>query len=289
MAVLSLREVLPRVSSHRFGENPSATMKFVCTLDGPTSHLDIISAIGYSFGSPYPDGLLVCLEVNISEPDYFHAEVEYNFGIPDRDDQGFVENPLERPDVWSYTASTSTIPAETYYEGTGNTQIKPLTNTAGEQLFGVTTQTGELKVQITGNRATFDAALATSVVGCVNSDAYLGANPYTWQCNGISGKRASETVGDVVVWYWEVSVSLTYRARGWQAYLLNVGMNVRDSSGRLAPATVTSESGAKVRASMPVALAPNGQQYPDPSPEPDVLVRRLHPAVAFVPLFGVPS
>jgi tryptophan synthase beta chain len=46
MAVLSTREVLPRTFTHRFGESPTAEIKYHATTDGPTNTQTVLNAIG---------------------------------------------------------------------------------------------------------------------------------------------------------------------------------------------------------------------------------------------------
>lgn len=289
MAVVSLREVLPRTSEHKFGSTPSSVMKFVCTLDGPTTHTEMHTAIGYTFGSTHPEWpFMVCLAVNVNEPDYFHSEVEFTFGIPETKNQEVEENPLARLDVWSFSSGMSVVPVTYHYDGTGNATFKPASNTAGDPLHGVSTQIGEMKATIKGNRQTFDMAIATQVTGSVNNAAYLGAPPYHWQCQGISANKVAEVVGGATLRYYEVSVALVFRQRGWQARPLNTGLQVLDSSGKKTPATVTLENGKKARASSPVALTATGGQKSDGLP-PDALEWRVHPAYDFNTLFGVPT
>jgi len=61
MAVINYREVLPRTFSHRFGESPTAQIKVVATLDGPTNTQDVLNAIGIFHGAVHPEyAYLLC-------------------------------------------------------------------------------------------------------------------------------------------------------------------------------------------------------------------------------------
>ena len=306
MAVLSSREVLPRTHDNRIGSDPSAQRSFVCTTDGPTSSTELQQACGITQGQSHPEyAYLVALSSSSTEPDYFHAELTFTYGLmPDA--ALFNPNPLARPDVWSYSVSGATIPAETYYEdsqvgrnsaqcpGTVNPDgTVPLINSAGDPLMGVTTQVGELKATIKGNRPTFDTAQAIAAAGAINQDAYLFAQPYQWQCQGISGSPKTEAVNGETIKFWEIQVSLIYRQAGFIAKLFDTGYNVIDPIQGKIEATVKNSSGVFVPSSMPVALNEDGSQM-RPSPGGGgvcvrTISRRLHPTVNFNSFFGTPQ
>ena len=307
MAVLSSREVLPRTYDNRIGSDPSAQRSFVCTTDGPTSSGELQQACGILQGQSHPEyAYLVALASTSTEPDYYHAELTYTYGLmPDA--ALFAANPLARPDVWSYAVSGATIPAETYYDDSslgrtsgqcgGSTNpdgTVPLVNSAGDPLMGVTTQVGELKVTIKGNRATFNTSQAIAAAGAINQDAYLFAQPYQWQCQGISGSPKTEAVNGETIKFWEIQVSLIYRQAGFIAKLFDTGYNVIDpKTNRLQEATVLNKQGVYVPSSMPVALNEDGTQMMPSESGGGVCVRtirrRLHPAVNFNSFFGTPQ
>lgn len=298
MSVLSFREVLPRTFENRLGSNPSATRKFVCTTDGPTSVTDISSALGIPQGSPHPEATyLLALDASFTEPDTYHAEVSISYGMPAEagtTSQDWSPNPLARPAVWSYSTTGATIPVEDYYDGTGSGEgsLKPLVNSAGEPLLGVTTQIGELKVQIQVNRSSFDVGAAIAGTGAINAGPYLGAPAYYWQCQGISGQPQTEAVNGVQVRFWSITSNLVYRQRGWVAQLLDTGYNCKQPypPGGIGPCKVITEAGP-IDATMPMALNSDGTQA-EPGSDGKIEVRkierRLHPAVDFVAYFGTP-
>ena len=247
MSVISFREILPRTFENRLGSNPSATRKFVCTTDGATSVSDASTAIGIPQGSQHPEATyLLALDASFTEPDLYHVEVSISYGMPAEagtDSENWQPNPLFRPAVWSYSTTGSTIPVEDYYEGTGSGtgSLKPLVNSAGEALLGVTTQVGELKATIQVNRPTFDVGAAIAGTGAVNDSAYLGAPAYHWQCQGISGQPQTEAVNGVQIRFWSITANLVYRQRGWSAQLLDTGYNCIDSQGGLSPCKIYTE------------------------------------------------
>ena len=294
MSVISSREVLPRTFENRLGSNPSATRKFVCTTDGPTSVTDVSTFLNIPQGSPHPEATyLLALDASFTEPDPYHVEVTIAYGMPAEagtDSQNWAVNPLARPAVWSYSTTGATIPVEDYYEGTGS-ELKPLVNSAGEPLLGVTTQVGELKVTIQANRPTFDVGAAIAGTGAINDSAYLGAPAYHWQCQGISGQPQTEAVNGVQVRFWSITSNLVYRQRGWVAQLLDVGLNCITPEGGLGPCKVYGLDGPPVNASLPMALNEDGtQRLASGSGKIEIskLERRLHPAINFTAYFGTP-
>jgi len=294
MAVIGYREVLPRTGSHKFGEAPTAELKFVATVDAPTPTQTVVNAIGIFHGAVHPEfTFLKCNELSVTESDRHHVEVTYKYELPKQEDQD--PNPLARPDVWSFSTGGSQVPALSYYHGTGNNDVRPLQNTAKEYVEGLTTLEAEVRASIAGNRATFPLADAAAVTNCVNSAAYLGGAPYTWQCAGISGQQATEVVNDTEIRYWQITVELVYRRSGWNLLIPNVGWNYLDG-GELKRAWVWWDPGngtprEQIASSSPRALNAAGGLKAE-GQAPDILGNgaglRVHPAVDFSGYFGTP-
>lgn len=287
MAVLSYREVLPRTFQHKFGESPTAEMKFVVTLDQPTPTQDIINAVGYVHGSPHPEHpFMVMLQGSATETDYLHAEVTLSFEVPRYE---FEENPLSRPDVWQFSIGASQVPWLEYYHGAGNDDVRPLVNAAGDYIEGLTVLSPEIRATITGNRANFPLSTAAAVTNAINDSPYLGGAAYTWQCNGISGQQATEVVNDVEVRYWQISVELTYRKAGYIERIPHVGFHYI-SGGKKRRAWAWNEAGdEKIEATTPQSLTESGElKYPGADGQPEQLLRRPYPAIDFASYFGIP-
>lgn len=282
MAVLSYREVLPRTLQHRFGESPTAEMKFVVTVDEPTPTQHVINAVGYAHGASHPEyAFLRMLDGSVSDVDRFHAEVTLRFEVPKQED--FDPNPLARPDVWSFSTGGAQVPALTYYDG--NTQ-KPLVNSAKTYFEGLTTLEAEVRATVAWNRAVFPAGVAAAVTNCVNSEGYLWGGPHTWLCTGISAQQATEVVNDVEVRYWQGTSELVFRASTHNLLLPDVGFDYLQD-GERKRAWVKDENGEKVPASVPRALNPDGSLKGD-NEEPDILNRRIYREVDFSSYFGTP-
>ena len=301
MAVLSYRELLGRTFQHRFGESPTAEIRYALTLDDPnTSHQEMLNAVGIFHGSYHPEyTYLRCTEGSVSEndPDPWHATISYRYETPLRGNLEWEPNPLARPDVWSFSTGGAQVPALVYYEGIGNSNVLPLTNTAGDYFEGLTTEESEVRASISGNRQTFPLALAAAVTNSLNNAPYLGGAAYTWKCAGISAQQATEVVNDIELNFWSVTVELVYRQSGWQLLLPNIGWNYL-TGGDPAKASVyvrddapnSPTKGQDIPAANPQALDESGSlKYTGSSfGPPDILERRLNPAVDFSTYFGVP-
>jgi hypothetical protein len=287
MAVVSTRE-LGRSFSHRFGESPTAQIRIAFLLDGATPTQSIISSGGYVHGTPHPEyAYMLCTDGQVTESSAYQAEAVYSFATPAVGTAGFEASPLARDDVWSFSTSGVAVPTFRYYNGTGNADIKPLVNSAGDIIEGAQAIEGELRLTIAGNRATFPAANAIAVTGALNADSYLGAAPYQWQCLGISGQQTTEVVNGFQVTYWQVAAELTYKPSGYQLYLPNAGWNYLDG-GVLKRATVKGPppDNDDIPSANVVKLTAGGAIQT--SGDPIILQRRVNPAVNFATYFGTP-
>ena len=289
MAVLAFREILPRSFTHRFGESPTAEIRYHATTDGPTNTQTVLNTIGIFHGTTHPEfAYLLCTEGTVNELDRYHVEAVYRYEVPATGTSDAQANPLARADVWSFSTGGAAVPALAYYEGSGNADLRPLVNSAFDFFEGAMTDESELRASIAGNRAVFPIGLAAQVTNAVNSDAFLGAAAYQWKCNGISGQQQVEVVNDVEVKYWSVSVELSYRQSGWQLMLPNIGWNYLDAGEKKRAYVVgPPQDYEKIASSNPVALEANGG-IRSPGNAPDILYRPVHKEVAFQPLFGTP-
>ena len=286
MAVISYREVIPRTLSHRFGESPTAELKYTVTLDGPTPNQTVINAVGISHGAIHPEQpYLLMLDAQLVETDRHHVEITYKYELPKQ--QNLDANPLARPDVWSFSTGGAQVPALVYYSGSGNANRKPLQNSAKDFFEGLTVNEAEVRATISGNRATFPLALAASVTNSVNSSSYLGGAAHTWFCSGIGGQQASEVINGSELRYWQVTVELIFRASGHSLLLPDVGWNYIDGSEKKRVWVKDSVTAEKVASGSPRALTTAGAMKGD-TEEPDILTRRVYPETDFASYFGTP-
>jgi hypothetical protein len=289
MSILLSREVIPRTFSHKFGESPTAEIKYHVTTTGPVTTQAVLDFVGIKHGTAHPEyGYLLCSEGACTELDRFHVEVTYSYSVPAIGTQDSDPNPLARADIWSFSTGGAAVPALAYFHGSGNGDVRALVNSAFDFFEGAMTEESELRATISGNRAVFPVGVATQVTNAVNVDAYLGAQQYQWKCQGISGQQQVEVVNGVELKYWSVSVELAYRQSGWRLMLPNVGYNYLEGGKRERAYVLDPEDKTtKLPSSNPIALNENGS-IKSAGTAPDILYRRVHREVAFQPFFGTP-
>lgn len=288
MAVIASREVLPRTFTHRFGEAPVGERAFIVTTDAPTPSQTVINHIGIKFEDPHPEfGYLKMFDLSFNEIDRQHVEVVYKYELPKKD---FQQHPLSRPDVWTFSTSGSSVPFLFYYEGSGNNDVRPLVNSAGDFIEGLTVLAPEVQATISANRAQFPLATAANITNALNQDAYLGGEPYSWQCSGISGQQATEIINDGRVDYWQITTTLTYRRHGFIEKIPNVGWHYIDGGKKRKAWTWDNAGNEKVESASPQPLnASGGLLYPGGEGRPEQLERRPYPVVSFAQYFGTPN
>lgn len=292
MSVLSARELSARGFQHRFGETPTCERKFALTLDTPnTTTQEMLAAIGIFHGTPHPEyTYLLCLEGQVAEndPDPWHSTITYRYQAPERGTIEFDVSPIARPSVWSFSTGGAQVPALTYYDGSGNGNITPLINGAGDFFEGLTTEEAEVRASISNNRLAFPLAEAAAVTNAVNNAPYLGGAVHTWKCTGISAQQATEVVNEEEINYWQITVELVYRQSGWPVLLPHVGFNFLDGGVKKA-VYVQGPDGEDIVATNPQPLNSDGTlKFPGGGGTPDILTRRLHPEVDFSAYFATP-
>lgn len=228
MAVLSVREILPRTFSHKIGGSPEASTVWSATLDGPTSHSQILAAIGIYHGSPHPEhGNLSCDSIAVDEPDRFHATVSYSFGVPDPEDPENPEQPpWLQPDRWAFSTTNASVACMDHYIGVGNGNRRALTNTAGDAIFGLSKAEAELKITISGSRLALDLSSVKRYVNTINNAPWAGFPRHTVQCVGVSASPDRLEFQGNVIDFWQINVELLYRSSSHNLLLPNVGWNV---------------------------------------------------------------
>jgi hypothetical protein len=285
MGIVKVTELPTVTGSRKFGEPPTFQRKWVVEVDNPTtSQTDISNAPGVAFLAPHPEAYY-CLAMNVSVSNYnssrWHYEVTWDYELPKQ--QNVDPSPLARADIWKWSTGGLQVPALYYYDGT---TLKVLQNSAGDFFEGATVDISTLQASISGNRPTFDYAMATTVTNTVNSDTYLGAPPGSWKCSGISGQPAVEVVNEIETRYWQIEVTLEYRPDKWNLQLPNVGWNYLEGSTKKRVYVIDADSGDKVPSSNPQPLTSGGGLK---TGAPDIIERRVQKEVAFNQYFGQPT
>lgn len=169
MSVIAVTESPVVSASRKFGEPPTFQRKWIVEVNDPaTAQTEIVNSAGVVFLQPHPEADY-CLAMNVAVSNYsgsrWHYEVTWDYELPKQ--QNPDPNPLARPDIWKWTTGGLAVPALYYYDN--NDALQPLQNTAGDFFEGATTDISTLQASISGNRATFDYALATLVTNSINS------------------------------------------------------------------------------------------------------------------------
>lgn len=287
MSVHSWRE-LPRVVTHLIGESPEFERRFVATLNTPDTNANtVISTIACGHGTSHPEVAFArCYEVAVNEAyegnRYWH-EVVAKYRIPAADEQDVDLLPWLRPDVWKFQTQGVAVPALYYYDGT--TQ-KPMTNSAGDYIEGVTVDEAQQKVTIQSNRQNFPSALAAAVTNCVNESVYLGFAQDCVKVQGISGEQATEQVNGQEVRYWKITSELLCRQTGWSLLIPDVGFNFIEGGVRKR-AFVEGPDEEDLPSANPVPLDGSGGIKAAGS-LPAILTRRVYKRIAMSTYFGTP-
>jgi len=198
-------------------------------------------------------------------------------------------NPLNRPDVWSLSASGTVVDATTYYADANDT-VKQIVNTAGDPLRGLKRRQGEITLNVKGNRLDSPFALATGYVNRTNATAWADGAERTWLCTSVSAQQQTELVGDELIDYWSVSFSFAYRPETWSVQAPNVGLNERvTGNGTTVKRRITIDdgNGNLVPTSKPQPLDANGG-FAGVTAEADLLTFRVYKTADFAGYFGEP-
>lgn len=286
MSVIGVTELATVSASRKFGEPPVFQRNWVVEVNDPTTTLtECLAAVGVQALDPHPEAYY-CRAMKADGSNYngsrWHFQITWNYELPKQPNPD--TNPLARPDIWKWTTGGLQVPALYYYADDGT--LKALVNTAQDFFEGATTDISTLQASISGNRQTFDYGLAAAVTNSVNADTYLGGDPYTWKCSGISGQPAVEVVGEVEIRYWQVEATLEYRADGWPLQLPNVGWNYLDGGEKKRVFVKDPDTSERVPASNPQPLDSFGSYK---TGAPDILTRRVHRAINFDQYFGLPT
>lgn len=285
MSVHSWRE-LGRTATHLFGASPEFERRFVATLNDPdTSAAAVVAAIGCGHGTAHPElSEASCFELQVNEQfegNRYWVEVIARYNIAEQQDRDLL--PWLRPDIWKFQTQGVAVPALFYYDGT--TQ-KPMVNSAGDYIEGVTVDEAQQKVTIQSNRQAFPSVLAAAITNCVNDTTYLGFAQDCVKVQGISGERVVETVNNQDVAYWKITSELLCRQTGWNLLIPDVGFNFIQG-GQRKRAFVQGPDGEDIPSANPVPLNGAGAMVAAGS-LPTILTRRVYKRIAMSQFFGTP-
>lgn len=287
MSVHSWRE-LGRTGRQLIGESPEFERRFIATLNDPnTTIAAVVNAVGVTFNSPHPDvSHALCYDLQLNEQyegnRYWH-ELVAKYRIPEEEERDRGVLPWLRPDVWKFQTQGVAVPALFYYDGT--TQ-RPMTNSAGDYIEGVTVDEAQQKVTIQSNRQAFPSALAAAITNCVNDTTYLGFAQDCVKVQGISGERVAEDFEGAEVRYWKITSELLCRQTGWNLLIPDVGFNFIEGGTRKR-AFVEGPDGEDLPSANPVPLNGSGAMVAAGS-LPTILTRRVYRRITMSTFFGTP-
>ena len=289
MAVIAHYE-LPRKAEFRIGESPALERRFVCTLDNPgaTTVAECAAAVGVDIRNRHPEYFGVpCIGLSINEAyDESRYHVEFIASYEFTDDVLENVSPIARPDTWSFETQGVAVAAFYYYPQDGDNSTRaPLTNSAYDYFEGLTVDEAQTRVVISGNRATFPNALATTLTNTVNQLPWLGGAARTWKCMGIAGESARELVVTDVVNFWKITTTLMYRQSGWDLLLPDMGFNYLAGGQKRRVMTFDFENSEWVASPVPMGLNGSGAQT---FGAPAILTRRVFREINFDTYFGSP-
>lgn len=285
MSVNSWRE-LARVATHLIGASPEFERRFILTLNDPDTDASLmVSAVGAQHGAAHPEvSAAKCYDLEVNEGyegNRYWSELVARYRIPDTPDEDLL--PWLRPDVWKFQTQGVSVPALFYYDG--ETQ-KPMTNSAGDYIEGVTVDEAQQKITIQANRRDFPSALAAAVTNCVNESAYVGFSQDGVKVQGISGEPAVEQINGVEVRYWKITSELLCRQTGWNLLIPDVGFNFIEGGVRKR-ADVEGPDGEPIASANPVPLDGSGGKKGAGS-LPEILTRRVYKRINMSTYFGTP-
>lgn len=286
MAITQHRE-MPRENSFRLGESRELTRRFVVTHDGtPPTGVELANALQIDVGvvhPEYPGNYVLSIDYKENyEDSQYHGEVVVKYGIADLEQ---LAAPVLRPPIWTFSTQGTTVPALYYYEGSGNGNLQPLTNSAYDYFTGLTTSEAQCKIVIKQNLATFPNALAIALTNTINSSPWIGSPAYCWKCEGISGELKFEEYGAQIHRFWEVTIELLYRQTGWVLQLPDVGFNYLAGGVKRRAMVFDFQNAEWVASAGPVGLDGSGNQTLG---APAIIQRRVHREANFNAYFGSP-
>lgn len=287
MSIVSVKE-LPRKAVYEIKNSRQLTREWVFVLsdDALTSPMNETELAGYvELGNAHPTyPAYKVLKIAYTEgyegsPYHVHVVAEYGV-LPEND----TLSPTARLPVWNFDSAPGEIPALYYFEGSGNTTLRPLTNSAYDYFQGLVTQESTVIARVSQNFTTFPSAWFQSM-NCVNNALYFGCPAHTLKVQKIQVEQASEEYSGGVVRYWASTAEIHYRQSGHNLQLPDVGWNFIDSGQKRRCMVFDFENSAWIPSPNPVGLNGNGAQTLG---FPAILNRRVNPEVNYQSLFGTP-
>lgn len=290
MAIVSSKELF-RTSTFELGRVYELAREWVCVLSdnviqNPVTELQVIQHLGVDAGAPHPSlpryklRKIAITEGHGDSPYHIHVRAEYGVVLASE-----LLSPELRAPEWEFDSEPGEVPAFTYYDGTGNGTLRPLTNSAFDYFQGLVTQESLIVARVTQNFLTMAAGPNGWLLAqnCVNNATYLGLPPHAWKVAKVTVTPASEEFAGGVKRFWKCVAELHYRQSRHNYQLPDVGFNFLDGGQKQRCMVFDFQNDEWIPSPNPVGLNGSGVQTLG---APAILDRRLNPEVSFSSLFG---
>jgi hypothetical protein len=217
----------------------------------------------------------------------YHVEVIAEYGTVT--DQETLAPTARRAD-WVFESQPGQLAALRYYHGsTGNDDVRPLTNTAGDYFEGLTAEENMVRITIRKNFAAFPTTLM-GLTNFLNNAEYATCAKHTLKCAGVNSDFTQEVWNNTEYSFWATEVVLQFRQSGWPLLIPDVGFNFLSGSQKRRAMVFDFQNSEWVASPGPVALDGAGGQSLGafPAGQPSILTRRVNPDTNFAALLGVP-
>lgn len=294
MSVVSVKE-LPRTNTESLGQSRTLRREFVVVLSDDTTTTSPPSEILVRQAC-FPGGVGTELHPNYLEyrlrtitytegyeGSPYHVHVSGEYGVVNSNE---LLAPASRVAVWEFDAAPGEVPALYYYgtNGSGQTQMYPLTNSANDYFPGLTTEESTIAIKITKNFSQLPSSWIAAQ-NYVNSDTFAGCGQHTVKVRSVNVAQTNEEFNGSLVNYWKATAELHYRQSGHNLQLPDIGWNQLVDGEKRRCMVFDFENDRWIPSPNPVGLDGYGQQT---NGQPAILVRRVSPETSFVSLFGSP-
>lgn len=256
--------------------------------NNPLSEMDVYQSLGLgAWGSAHPtfDGTnfkayLGLSKVTINErynDSPYHAEAiaEYTWL-----EDSVVTAPVERRADWLFETTSAQIPAFFYYDGL--TQ-KPLVNSAGDYLEGLSTDEGIVNITIRKNFWPLNTAWIGSI-NHLNNATYMTCAANTLKVVGVNADYTQEFYANATYQFFAMEAKLLFRQSTHVLQIPDVGWNYLSGGQKNRCMVFDMQNGEWIASPTPMPLS-NGAQT---SGLPAILQRRVNPQADFGELFDTP-
>lgn len=165
------------------------------------------------------------------------------------------DNPLDDQPIIEYDGAIYEEEADTDVNG------KPLRNTAGDPIRGLTRETTDRVIRVTMNLGEWNDPFVAGFVSKINSEPVLGVDKRKVKLNSAKARLVFERG----VYYWQAEFEFQHRKRtwGWLTEVLSLGRN-QIVAGNKKTITLPDDNGNEVPVADPQMLTAGGAYTTNP-------------------------